>query len=1022
MEFSVNLEKMKESVQNMYLNTLTIGKWKMIPSRRKNKQEITCTRTKSFRKLNKELKELVLPASKLKFCSDQLQNLNFILTRRILNANEPDKSKPILIARSVTERLIQRLLCTVGILDPRFASKYLVALHDSERDFSNKLEYIVRLDALSVPLLYSRDEPPQYVITEGGTEMCPHGYARLRFSGNTAKIWSEFLNSGGYLRRDKIQARMVEMLAEAASKQGVDCPTDIDDSTLCASPGKVVDPVVLHHILKIPPERHVYYGPVGNYSRFPDPRDFRLAIVDEPSGIRLRIGFLSPAIASVNIEVRLLVAIHIDSWPSTSDFPFRIPLWHADSLLYYRSAQTGMYLVGYGVHSSAWQIRVPAAEQMLLKNHSPFSTVTVLLKSLENILNGINAQHPKEEPFYKILNKYIVQTCVFFELEKDSFSPMEILMNWSPRFLSTIVLQVLDDLIVCLRSQFLSNYFFKSANLLANPGHLCEEDYNLEANRIKACMLRMFDESLTSLKTDKEFKKFLNSQNTEMALMLKWRNLVDGLMPPDIATRGRRMCFNGSKHGRDVAYSLYTNRQLESVGIVLKSILLVKEKLLQAHQDTSFSINSVFAPENPTDDIIYILVTILEQARDQYIETALLDPSIAKNLPKIKFQFDIAMTKLVESIRKDKDIHTFDLGDDKTIVKILLKWLYKGLDQSKKNMAPVLKPYLRNVFVFSNALSWHLEEITKKEYKDELEAMGSFAKLVTSSQISPAQGLVDSVNKNWNWAKSMLCSVEKSQLRLVFCPGRGKTLRHILYLPLEEQNKIDDNGLQTLNMIRQTILRNGYQTLPSKSYFSTFSRKDKNMEEDMPQHCILRDSSPMVLCLRKIHRNGDHRCAGDLIQSFVSLQKVSILQEITSSLPLDERLEILESVHHLLSERNKKHSFKNRSHTLGSFGNSRSRSRNTDNGLGLIQRYIPKEESAGIRIDDGSRGDEVSKNEDVLIGKSLIRNERGNKIDIRGNSLIGSCRAARIREDNNIIYFQDSFKVQSLSKKPSFKY
>lgn len=61
--------------------------------------------------------------------------------------------------------------------------------------------------------------------------------------------------------RDKVQARLVELLALAASKDVPNSPLHVDESVLCGIPGKVVDSVTLHNILKIPPQQHVYYGP-----------------------------------------------------------------------------------------------------------------------------------------------------------------------------------------------------------------------------------------------------------------------------------------------------------------------------------------------------------------------------------------------------------------------------------------------------------------------------------------------------------------------------------------------------------------------------------------------------------------------------------------------------------------------------------------------------------------------------------------------------------------------------------------
>lgn len=77
----------------------------------------------------------------------------------------------------------------------------------------------------------------------------------------------------------------------------------------------------------------------GSTPRFPDPRDFRLAIVDEPGGIRIRLEFLSPALSSTSMNVRLLIGIESDAWPASTDFPGRVPLGHPDSLLYNEAGQ-----------------------------------------------------------------------------------------------------------------------------------------------------------------------------------------------------------------------------------------------------------------------------------------------------------------------------------------------------------------------------------------------------------------------------------------------------------------------------------------------------------------------------------------------------------------------------------------------------------------------------------------------------------------------------------------------------------
>lgn len=145
------------------------------------------------------------------------------------------------------------------------------------------------------------------------------------------------------------------------------------------------------------------------------------------------------------------------------------------------------------------------------------------------------------------------------------------------------------------------------------------------------------------------------------------------------------------------------------------------------------------------------------------------------------------------------------------------------MDQNKKYFAPILRPYLNNVFSSSYHVSYHLELIKERMKNDELEAMGSFCNLVNSGCITPAQGLIDSINKNWQWARDMLGMVEKSTLRLVFVQDRGKVYRHILSLPsYSKGGELESCGSKTWSdkgrKIRSIRRRT---TLPGRNYFSS---------------------------------------------------------------------------------------------------------------------------------------------------------------------------------------------------------
>lgn len=157
---------------------------------------------------------------------------------------------------------------------------------------------------------------------------------------------------------------------------------------------------------------------------------------------------------------------------------------------------------------------------------------------------------------------------------------------------------------------------------------------------------------------------------------------------------------------------------------------------------------------------------------------------------------------------------------------VILKWLYKAMDYNKRYLGPLLRPYLNNLFITSHAISWHMDAIRQRMSEDELSALGKFADLVNTGKITPAQGLIDCVNKNWSWAKEMMSAVEKNTLRVIFIAGRGQVYRHILSLPSYQKKTIQD-GSKTLDRpnVKQDLDKQ--KTLPNRSYFSTILRERK---------------------------------------------------------------------------------------------------------------------------------------------------------------------------------------------------
>lgn len=95
-------------------------------------------------------------------------------------------------------------------------------------------------------------------------------------------------------------------------------------------------------------------------------------------------------------------------------------------------------------------------------------------------------------------------------------------------------------------------------------------------------MVRLYDEALRPIVDDEKFKRMQMYEDMDAILLHKWCDVVTRLMPP-AATRSSRFSFAASKSRREVAYTQYTTRQLEYIGLLLKSMLNVKQSTMQVN-------------------------------------------------------------------------------------------------------------------------------------------------------------------------------------------------------------------------------------------------------------------------------------------------------------------------------------------------------------------------------------------------------------------------------------------------------
>lgn len=913
-------------------------------------------------------KDIRLIGTGLRFTSQQLTALSNHFSDQLDSASgelkcDPDRSS----AEALIERLIQRLICGVGTLDHRFSSKFLITLDPTKSATEPGLSfsYLVRLDGLSQPALYPDqwDQPTcQIVEGDGG----PQGFSKIRIQGEGSEKWAEFVNNNGYLRRDKIQERFVELLAQSAARTSVPGrPEQIDESRLCGSPGKVVDAGIAENIIHTKPEEQMYFGAAEcNRNRFPDPREYRIAIVEGAPCVRLRIGLLPSLCLSTleeDIQVTMTLGIGFIGWPQTCDFPARIPLCHADALLYQQAATTGFYLVPAPPHptvrcddrTATWQFRFPAAELALLTHYSPQSLPSRVLAMLRLIVSELrrttNGGH--------VISDYMLKTILWFRLEEDKDTVMETLKEWDHEQLALHILMVLDTLIASLRTQRYRSYFFPWFNVMLNsPGggtlHYTEEDYTHDAQLLESFLFRL--NQMTPHLPSSSSHDHDCWRKMESKLIHKWSDVLNDLSPPT-ATRSRRL--SGNSYSTAVA-SQYSNRQLEYIGHILRGMLQVRSLTMSqcpyveatwfTQNNNNNNVNSLSAQTTLCDtesseDLIFLLKAILEQARnlalmlkDKNKRTRTSNNRCNNRYSNVNRKynrnntagggrsnvldsFDASVCSLVEEIRKDKAVA--DLSDDNVLVRQVLRWLYYGVDKDKRVLSPVLRPYLNKLFTVSHENCWHLDEWTKRRENEEITALKKFCNLVVKEGLSPSDGIVDAVQKGWNWAENIIeiAGQMDDGVELIFTPRMGKVMRYRVRLSKLSAKNIGRNRTACNSLSRNSLTLEAYRkcaaytaaTMPRHNTVKDFLNARLNgepynlfdVEPVISPHCRLRAATPMVVAFETQRRYGAHRGLGSIVHALITLKKFSVLQEVSTLLPEDQRGQVLDDIQRVSKER-----------------------------------------------------------------------------------------------------------------------
>ncbi|XP_059477206.1 uncharacterized protein LOC132197728 isoform X4 [Neocloeon triangulifer] len=491
-----------------------------------------------------------------------------------------------------TERLLQRLLCTVADLDARFASKFLATLASKTERAEHRpwpgrrFHYMIRLDSLSWPPLYPSksnadgadgDESGDDVETaafsravfeDGEAGVLPPGWLRVRpAQGATAEAWAEFLTPSGCLRRDRVVERFAMLLSQAAGTNADD--TEADESRVCGSPGKVLDAALLQQLLcEIKPQHQLFYGPSeAQRCRPPDPRDFQVAVIHEGGSgpVLLRLGFHSPSLqlafppeARNVVEVQLHIGVALSGWPSEGpSFPSRLPLHHPLALLAYKSAQSGYFALAVAPppnlrceeRRSAWAASFPGMELELDEHFCASSTPRKAVRVLRHLISKMRKEANDDDEFEGLVtvNDYTLRTLMWHQLERWTS-----VNAWEPASLAAHVLLALDALLANLKSRHASHFVLPDCNILCQtPLHpsliakygdheeACDAAMLEDTQLVMDCLLRLHQASTSAsplpqgVSWDGE-EEVRRAAALEAALLWRWGtalNIVSPLPP-----------------------------------------------------------------------------------------------------------------------------------------------------------------------------------------------------------------------------------------------------------------------------------------------------------------------------------------------------------------------------------------------------------------------------------------------------------------------------------------------------------
>ncbi|XP_064072758.1 uncharacterized protein LOC113395772 [Vanessa tameamea] len=740
--------------------------------------------------------DLHLPSSGLRFSAQQVRSLNSYVDTLY---EEDLNGRMSVETECAVESLVQRIVDGAGQRDPRFRCCHLIALHRDKKMRSRSLEYLVTLDSL--PILNTVSDECR--LQEG-----PVGYGKIRLTGREADKWSEFLTPTGYLNRDKVVERWVELVARCAQARGGGASRALG----ARAAGRAA------------PLAYCYLERVSHQAA----AEHRLAIVEGAACVRVRVG-------AGRAEAKLVLGARAGGCSAHAYAP-RVPLTHPLAPLHYAAAQADFYAAAVAPppsivsadRASTWQLWHPILEATLDGHNSPDSSIARVAGALNSMIDKM-----REGCFQVSLG------------DLDSHYTRPLANNNVGKGLSTRThrLRLGEGYrAACVQgaAQLLSRHaawcalrrrvervaarggaerFFLCAHIahhlllvLDDLLHLCEHGgvsgfvFAVEragAARRGARAHSWAGDALALRHALQYLRRLAGEGECEYYEVVKILMGEDVPQSPaerlETALCGRWAAAWRARAGPRGAGAAPPAAVLRYLATATQELLACKNMVSYEHHN-SFRANLLQATslhQEHVEDLVHILAIMLDQARDAYLSNLQHSLSLDKELAsyrarkwkKLKDYYDASSACLIDAARADaarraRAPHAPHAPHAHRLLADVLRWLYRGAKEDKKYLGPVLKPYLNDLYDTALENSWFLEDFEDKKCLGEFEGLKSYCLSVHEGS-DPCVGLLDAAKK-FAWAKALVDVLDRYrhfEFRLVFPTGGGQALSHRARLP-----------------------------------------------------------------------------------------------------------------------------------------------------------------------------------------------------------------------------------------------